>query len=167
MNISMIVATDAAGGIGKGGVIPWDLPDDMVHFRSTTMGKPVIMGSATYKSIGRPLRGRRNIVLSSMANGNDGVEYAGTVDEAIRLAGDSAEVMVIGGESVYSQFSGLANKIYHTKIHANFDCDRFFSVKSWLFGCERFLTSYKGTKKDKASGIEFSNFVLERLHAEE
>src|SRR5580658_8959098 len=99
--ISLVVAVADNGVIGRGGTLPWHLPDDLKHFKAVTMGKPVLMGRRTFESIGHPLPGRRNLVLT---RGSDpavaGVEPVRTVEEACELAGD-AELCVIGGAKVY------------------------------------------------------------------
>ena len=127
MKISIIVAAATNNVIGRDGELPWRLPEDLKRFKQLTIGKPVIMGRLTYESIGKPLPDRRNIVLSARKGLNiDGCEVVHTPDAAIRLAGDTEEVMVIGGGGVYSQMLPMADRIYMTRIDATFDGDTFF-----------------------------------------
>jgi dihydrofolate reductase len=101
MLISLIVAMAENRVIGRGNQMPWHLPADLRHFKGVTLGKPVIMGRKTFESIGRPLPGRRNVVVSRNAEWSaDGVECAGSLDAALALVHDAAEVMVIGGGQI-------------------------------------------------------------------
>lgn len=129
MDISMIVAASTNNAIGRAGELPWHLPEDLKRFKAVTMGKPIIMGRLTYESIGRPLPGRQNIVLSSRAGyAPEGCHVAKTVDEALSVAADADEVMVIGGGHVYAAFLPRASRIYLTRVHANIDGDTFFPL---------------------------------------
>lgn len=128
--ISLIVAAADNGVIGRAGELPWRLADDLKRFRRITMGKPVIMGRRTWESIGRPLAGRDNIVITRR---EDYVAPGGTVvgsaEAAIAAAGGADEVMVIGGAEIYSLFLPHAERIYMTRVHAEPDGDvRFLSV---------------------------------------
>ena len=92
------------------------------------MGKPMIMGRTTWDSIGRALPGRHNIVLTRQAGFfADGCDIAASIDQALALAGDAGEVMIIGGARVYEQFLPLTNRIYLTRVHASVEGDTFFS----------------------------------------
>lgn len=113
------------GVIGNGNALPWDIPEDMAHFKRVTMGKPVIMGRKTFESIGRPLPGRRNIVMTR-GGSIDGCFVAGNMEEALTLAEGADEVMVIGGASIYEQFMPLTRRIYLTEIDRDFKGDAFF-----------------------------------------
>ena len=96
--LSIIVARARNGIIGRDNALPWHIPGELGHFKRTTMGKPIIMGRKTFESIGRPLPGRRNIVVTRNADwSHSGCERAASLDEAIALAGDAEEVFVIGG----------------------------------------------------------------------
>ena len=135
MRISFIVAMDLDGVIGQDGALPWRLPNDMKHFKRVTMGKPVIMGRKTHEAIGRPLPGRRNIVLTRddgyLA---EGCEVVHTVDEALRVAGDVEEVMVAGGASVYHELMDRCDRIYRTTVEDRFTGDVYFpdfDPKEW------------------------------------
>ncbi|GAA3412679.1 dihydrofolate reductase [Paenibacillus hodogayensis] len=124
--VSMIVAMDRNRLIGADNRLPWRLPADMAFFKQTTMGHPVLMGRKTYESIGKPLPGRLNIVLTRDPNFSaEGCEIARTVDEALRIAGDR-ELFVIGGAQVYELFAPIAMKLYVTQVEGDFAGDTHF-----------------------------------------
>jgi len=115
--LTIVVATDENNCIGKNGVVPWNCPADMKHFRATTLNHAIIMGRLTYVSIGRPLPKRRNIVITRDQWSLDGVELAPSLLGAIELARTTdAEPMVIGGGQVYAQALPLATKVIVTRI---------------------------------------------------
>ncbi len=125
-SLSLIVATDRNHGIGINNTLPWRLPEDLAFFKRTTSGHPIIMGRKTFDSIGRPLPNRRNIVVTRNAQWRyEGVQAAGSLDEAVQLAGDG-EVFVIGGAQIYVDALPLADKLIVTEIDADYDCDAFF-----------------------------------------
>ena len=124
--VSMIVAMARGRVIGKDNKLPWRLPADLAFFKKTTMGRPVIMGRKTYESIGRPLPGRRNIVVTRDAGfAAEGCEAAHSPEEALRMAGEG-ETFVIGGSEIYARFMPLADKLYVTAIDESFDGDATF-----------------------------------------
>ena len=119
MRISIIVATDLGGVIGKDGDLPWRLPADLAHFKRVTMGKPILMGRKTWESIGRPLPGRTNIVLTRNPDFQaEGVRVVHDVDEARRLAETEGaeELMIIGGAEIYAMFLPHADRLYLTRV---------------------------------------------------
>lgn len=128
--ISLILAVSENGVIGdstKPHGIPWDLPDDMKHFREVTRGKTVIMGSKTFELIGRPLPKRRNIVISrNLKYQAEGCEVAHSPEEALEMAKNDGEVMIIGGSKVYEAFLPFADRIYLTQVHTNITGDASF-----------------------------------------
>lgn len=124
--ISLIVAMDEDRVIGREGGMPWHLPADLKHFKQTTTGKPVIMGRRTFESIGKPLPERRNIVLSRGGFRAEGVETAGSLDEALELTRDEGEVMIIGGADVFELALPKADRLYLTRIHGHFEGDTHF-----------------------------------------
>lgn len=127
MKISIVVAASANNVIGVDGDLPWRLPEDLKKFKSITMGKPMIMGRATYDSIGRALPGRKSIVLTRQPDfAAAGCHIATSVEAALQLAGDAGEVMVIGGGKVYEQFLAMANRVYLTRVDAVVDGDTVF-----------------------------------------
>jgi len=122
--ITLIVARARNGVIGRDGKLPWRLPEDLAFFKRTTMGQPIVMGRRTWESIGRPLPGRRNIVVSRRAGFlADGVETAPSLDEALRLCADSEEVFVIGGAQLYAEALPRAGRLIVTEIDADFEGD--------------------------------------------
>ena len=124
--ITLIVATDNAGGIGIGNRLPWSIPQDMAHFKRTTTGHPIVMGRKTFESIGRPLPNRCNIVISRNPDWrHDGVEVATSLQQAFEMV-ETAEVFVIGGAEIYRMALPLADKLIVTEIAQRFDCDVFF-----------------------------------------
>ena len=111
MNVALIVAMAENGVIGRNNKLPWHLPEDLRYFKQTTMGKPIIMGRKTYESIGKPLPGRTNIVISRQQTYAlpDGAKHVRSLEQAIELADSIAfidgaeEVMVIGGSQIYKE----------------------------------------------------------------
>ena len=125
-NISLIVAVDEEGGMGFNNRLPWHLPADLAHFKKVTLGKPVIMGRKTYESIGRPLPGRLNIVLSRKSSAIPCVTVVSSLEEALLLTQDVPEVMVIGGAEIFKLALLQATKIYLTQVYHVFKADVFF-----------------------------------------
>ncbi|WP_429071376.1 type 3 dihydrofolate reductase [Aeromonas dhakensis] len=128
MMISMIAAMAHDRVIGKDNQMPWHLPADLAHFKRVTLGKPVLMGRKTFESIGRPLPGRRNLVISRNPDYRaDGVEVIDSVDAALALLGnDVAELMVIGGGHLYGQLLPRADRLYLTRIDLAVEGDTRF-----------------------------------------
>ena len=127
MIISIIVAMDKNRLIGQGNRLPWKLPADMKHFRRLTLGKPVLMGRKTFESIGKPLAKRTNIIVTHNRNYQaDGCIVTHSIDEALVVARDHEEVMVIGGASIYKLFLPRADRLYLTQIHESFVGDVYF-----------------------------------------
>lgn len=125
--VSLIVAAAANDVIGVDNRLPWRLPEDLRRFRDITMGKPIVMGRRTHESIGRPLPGRRNIVLSRRPGyAAEGCEGADGLDAALALTGDAEEVLVIGGAALYREALPLAGRIYLTRLHRAFAGDTRF-----------------------------------------
>lgn len=127
MIISMIAAMANNRVIGKDNQMPWHLPADLKHFKRLTLGKPVVMGRKTFESIGKPLPGRRNVVISRTAPlDNRGAEWVTSLAQAFELLAGQAEVVVIGGAEIYKQCLPLAQILYLTKIDLNVSGDAFF-----------------------------------------
>lgn len=125
--LSMIVAHANNRVIGKDNDMPWHLPADLAYFKKTTLGKPVVMGRKTYESIGRPLPGRLNIVISRDENYlAEGITTVTSVEQALLQAGDVEEVMVIGGGAIYQHCLAAADRLYITHIDAEIDGDTQF-----------------------------------------
>lgn len=127
MIISMIAAMAQDRVIGKDNQMPWHLPADFAWFKRCTMGKPVVMGRKTYQSIGRPLPGRTNIVISRDSSLSiEGVTVVASIEQALAAAGDVEEVMIIGGGSIYQRCLAQADKLYLTFINAKVEGDTQF-----------------------------------------
>jgi dihydrofolate reductase len=125
--ISIIVAEGLNHAIGKNNQLLWHLPADLQHFKKTTLGKTLIMGRATFDSIGRPLPGRRTIVVTRNPNWQlEGVEIASSIDAAIDLCRHDEEIIIAGGAEIYQQTMERAKRIYRTLIELEPEADRFF-----------------------------------------
>jgi dihydrofolate reductase len=130
MRVTLVVAIAENGVIGKDGGLPWRIPGELARFKALTMGHPVIMGRKTYQSIGRPLPGRTNIVVTRNRDLTfDGARVAGGLDEALAVASTaegSDEVMVIGGAEIYALALPAAGRLVLTEVHAEIDGDTRF-----------------------------------------
>lgn len=127
MKISIITAMDENRLIGKANGLPWHLPADLQFFKKVTLGKPIVMGRKTFESIGRPLPGRQNIVVSRNPDYiAEGCDVVASLDAAIEAAGDAEELMIIGGANLYQQTLAEADTLYLTKVHGAFDGDAWF-----------------------------------------
>ena len=105
MNLSIIVAKSMNNVIGVDGDLPWHIPEDLKNFKAITMGKPLLMGRATYESIGRPLPGRRNIIITRQTDYQvDGADVFLSPESALATIDDTEEVMIIGGGEIYEAF---------------------------------------------------------------
>jgi dihydrofolate reductase len=114
-----VLAMAGNGVIGRDNALPWRLPADLRHFKALTLGKPVLMGRRTFESLGRPLPGRENIVMTRDPGWSaDGVTVVASIEEAMAAAGDAPELMVIGGAEVYRQCWPRLSRIELTRVHA-------------------------------------------------
>jgi dihydrofolate reductase len=124
----LIVAVADNGVIGRDNALPWHLPEDLKRFKRLTMGKPIVMGRKTFESIGKPLPGRTNIVLTRDANYQfPGVVVVHGADAALRAADDAAEIMVIGGADLFRLFLPRAARVQLTRVHADVAGDVLWS----------------------------------------
>lgn len=122
-----MVAASRNGVIGVDGELPWHLPDDFAWFKQITMGKPIVMGRRTWESIGRPLPGRRNVVISRNPGYDaEGADVVGSPDQALELLASVDEVMVIGGGEIYRLFLERASRVYLTRVNVELDGDTLF-----------------------------------------
>ncbi|MBL4774764.1 MAG: type 3 dihydrofolate reductase [Mariprofundus sp.] len=127
MKLSLIWAMDRNGLIGRDNALPWKLPADMAWFKKNTMGKPILMGRKTYESIGRPLPGRKNLILTRQADLNiDGCIVVHSLEEAQAAVPDADEIMVMGGSEIYTLLLAQADRLYITNIDAEFEGDAWF-----------------------------------------
>lgn len=129
----LVVAMASNRVIGRDGGMPWHIPADLRHFRAVTMGKPIVMGRKTFQSIGRPLPGRSNIVVTrDQGFSVPGVTVFGNVDDALQAAESTArrdgvdEIMIIGGGEIYARLLPAASRIYLTEVHEAPDGDVVF-----------------------------------------
>lgn len=133
MSIALVVAMAENGVIGREGGLPWRLSTDLKRFKALTMGKPVIMGRKTWESLGRPLPGRRNIVITRNAGYTaGGAEVASSLQAALALASDEANI--IGGGEIYRQAMEMADRLHVTHVLAEIDGDTYFppiEPESW------------------------------------
>ncbi len=168
MLISLIVAVAENGVIGRGGALPWRLSSDLKTFRRLTMGKPIIMGRKTFQSLGKPLDGRDNIVLSSDPSFEPkGVSVVDSLAGALTLARILAatrgadEIMIIGGADVFREALALADRIYWTEVKAAPEGDVYFpapDMSEWSEVSREDLP--RGPKDDHDAILK----VLERAH---
>jgi dihydrofolate reductase len=122
--ITLVVAVADNGVIGRDNGLPWHLPDDLKRFKRLTLGKPVVMGRKTYQSIGKPLPGRLNLVVTRDPNYRaEGVTVVGDPDAAVRAAGDAPEIMIIGGAELFRVFLPRAQRIHLTRVHGEVEGD--------------------------------------------
>lgn len=160
MIVTIVVAVAENGVIGKDNALLWRLPDDLKHFKAVTMGKPVIMGRKTFDSIGRPLPGRTNIVISRQTGLLiEGCVVVDSLDAAFAAAGDAPEVAVIGGADIYRQALPRVQAVYLTEVHASFDGDVTFAPLSrdeWL------ETSREPHAADERHAYAFTFVTLQR-----
>lgn len=135
MIISIIAALADNMVIGNKNSLPWKLSADMEYFKKTTLGKPIIMGAKTFESIGMALPNRKNIILSHDKNYRaKGCVVVTSIEQALEEVGEDEEVMIAGGASVYKQFLPLANRLYLTFIHYDFEGDAYFpefDINQW------------------------------------
>jgi len=163
MIISLVVAAANNNAIGKDNQLLWHLPNDMRHFKNVTWGLPVIMGRKTFESLGKPLAGRKNIVLTKQNGWNaEGTIAVKSLDNALFLAKemDVKEVMVIGGGEIYRMAFEKANRIYLTRVDASPEGDTFFPTlnpRRWR------LTSQKNYEADEKNAYAHSIQVWDAL----
>jgi len=167
MRISMIVAAGSNAAIGKENKMLWHIPEDFKYFKATTMGKPMIMGRKTFDSIGRPLPGRLNIVVTrDPAWQADGVMVCHDLDSALSAAFAEAkdknadEVMIAGGAQIYQLMMERADRIYYTEVHRAYDHDAAFPAVDKGIWQEVSREDHKG---DGAGKPDYSFVVFDRI----
>jgi dihydrofolate reductase len=134
MRISIIAAVAENCIIGRGGKLPWHLSDDLRRFKRLTMGHTIVMGRRTWESIGRPLPGRRTVVVSRQPQYRiEGIEVAASLDEALRIAdaADDDEVFIVGGAELYREALSRADRFHLTRVHAAVTGDANFPDVDW------------------------------------
>ena len=166
MKRSMIVAMAENRAIGINNKLPWYLPNDLKYFKQVTMGKPILMGRKTFESIGKPLPGRTNIVMTRNENWSaEGVKVVHSLDQAFDM-GESvceidgqSEVMIIGGDQIYQMSLPEIDRIYLTKVHAELKGDAFFPEVDWREWKELAREDFKA---EGPNPYDYSFIVLER-----
>ncbi len=160
--ISIISALAKNRAIGKKNDLPWHLPADLKHFKETTIGKTIVMGLNTFKSIGsKPLPNRKNIVLSGdmTVQVPEGVILVNSLERVLEMTKDEKEVMICGGAMVYQQFLPLADRMYLTYIDHDFEGDIFFpefNMNDWQ------QISRENHQPDEKNLYPYSFVILER-----
>jgi dihydrofolate reductase len=154
MILSLLLAADENNVIGKDNQLPWHLPNDLKYFKNQTWAMPILMGRKTFESIGKPLQGRKSIVITRSTEWKyEGVEIVHSVEEAIEKAKEFGvkEIFVIGGAEIFQTAFEQANRIYLTRIHHHFGGDAYFpevSDKDWNLVQSRFCAADEKNKYD-------------------
>ena len=158
--VNLIAALGRNGVIGIDNRLPWRLPDDLKHFKALTLGHAVLMGRKTFESLGRPLPGRRNIVITRNAHYRPaGAEAAGSIEQALALCQDAAEVFFIGGADIYRQVLSLAERLHLTEVDASPAGDARFPA----FDRSRWRELVREARRDEASGLSYAFVTYERV----
>lgn len=161
MLVSQIVAMDEQGVIGKDNGLPWRLSADLKNFKSVTMGKPVAMGRKTYESIGKPLPGRENIIISRDEQFRvDGCTVLHSLDALYEHCRHTSEVVIIGGAELYRQTLQKVRRIYLTEVHTKVEGDTFFPNFERQQWKERERQEFSADDKNE---YDFSFTILEKL----
>jgi len=158
--ISFIWGQDRNRLIGRNNALPWRLPADMAWFKKSTMGKPILMGRKTYESIGRPLPGRTNLILSRQTDLQmDGCIVVHSLDEAKAAVPQADEIMVMGGAEIYALLLDQAERLYITEIDAEFEGDAWFPEFDRSQWKETFYASHQ---PDEKNVYPYTFTILER-----
>lgn len=165
MILSLLVAADENNVIGKDNKLLWHLPNDLKYFKNQTWGMPVLMGRKTFESIGKPLSGRRSIVITRNKNwAYENVEVVHSIKEAIEKAQSFGvkQIFVIGGAKIFKASFSHANRIYLTRIHYSFDGDAYFPemiTADWKLVQNRFCKADKKNLYDHTFQVWERNFI--------
>lgn len=161
MLLTAVVAATENNVIGRDNGMPWHLPADLQHFKAVTLGKPVLMGRRTFAAIGRPLPGRRNLVLSrDLGFVAAGVETFSTLEQALAAAGDVDELMIIGGQTVYELALPHVQRVHLTRLHMQVEGDAHFPdlpPEQW-----REVSRSARRPADERNACDMTFLVLER-----
>lgn len=161
MLLTAVVAATENNVIGRDNGMPWHLPADLQHFKAVTVGKPVLMGRRTFEAIGRPLPGRRNLMLSRDRDFTAaGVETFSDLDAALAAAGDVAELMIIGGQAVYELALPRVQRVHLTRLHMQLEGDAHFPdlpPEQW-----REVSRSARRPADERNACDMTFLVLER-----
>jgi dihydrofolate reductase len=157
-HLTLVVAIDANNGIGIDNKLPWHLPEDLAHFKRVTLGRPIVMGRKTFESIGRPLPGRRNIVVTrNAAWSHPGVETALSLGAAVALLGEE-HASVIGGAQIFNEAVAIADAMIVTHIAHVYDCDTFFPA------IDPALWQESAREAHHAGGVDYAFVTYTRKH---
>tara|TARA_R110002110_G_scaffold205066_7_gene416921 strand:- start:44413 stop:44919 length:507 start_codon:yes stop_codon:yes gene_type:complete len=166
VQLAIMVAVADNGVIGRDNALPWHLPEDLRYFKRVTMGKPIIMGRKTFESIGRPLPGRSNIVVTRNPHyQREGVMVVASLDAALQLAARIAaqdgvtEMVCIGGAEIYAAALPLAQRLYLTQVHADVDGDAFLPDIDWQLWQQSSRDSYTASP---GNPFDYSFVTFER-----
>lgn len=152
MRVVIVAAVARNGVIGVDGRLPWRIPEDLSRFKDLTMGNALVMGRATFESIGRPLPGRSNIVLTRRAGwSHDGVETATSLDEALEIAERrNQDAFIAGGAEVYRAALGRADRMELTEVDAQPEGDTLFPAVDW--------SRWREVSRDARNGFAFVGY---------
>lgn len=157
--LTLIVARARNGVIGRDNALPWRLPEDLQHFKRTTLGAPIIMGRKTWDSIGRPLPGRRNIVVSRNRDLQlEGAEVVGSLEDAQRLCVGVEQVFLIGGAQLYVEALPSADRLIVTEIDADVAGDAYFPA----IDRSKWVEVSRETHHSAANGFDYAFVTYER-----
>ncbi|MEN8803292.1 MAG: type 3 dihydrofolate reductase [Thiogranum sp.] len=160
MRIALIVAMAENRVIGRNNQLPWRIPADLRHFKTLTMGKPIIMGRKTHESIGRPLPGRHNIVISADSLFQaEGCQVVHSIEQALDAAGNCEEAMIIGGANLYRQTFKNAERLYLTLVKAEPEGDTWFPEIEWQQWREIERDPHKA---DESNEYDYDFVILDR-----
>lgn len=161
MRISLLVAMAENRVIGRDNELPWRLSDDLKHFKALTMGKPIVMGRKTWESIGRPLPGRDNIVVTRDTSYRaEGAVVVNSIEQALEAAGNCEEVMVIGGEEIFRETLERAQRLYLTLVKGEVEGDTWFPSIDAQQWCEVERESHQA---DERNEYDFDFVVMDRV----
>lgn len=160
MKLSIIVAMDKNRVIGRNEDLPWRLSADLQKFKKVTMGKPIVMGRKTHESIGRPLPGRENIILTrDHGYSSEGCTVLNSIDAILEHCRDEEEIMITGGAEIYRMLMDRVHRIYLTEVHAEVEGDTYFptiNMDEWE------LMEREDYQADEKNEYDFSFLVLDR-----
>jgi dihydrofolate reductase len=157
--LTLVVARARNGTIGRNNTLPWRLPEDLAHFKRTTLGAPIIMGRKTWDSIGRPLPGRRNIVVSrNPALKLEGAEVVGSLEAAQLLCIGAEQVFLIGGAQLYAEALPSADRLVVTEIDADVEGDAFFPT----IDRTQWIETSREIHHSEANGFDYAFVTYDR-----
>jgi len=169
MKLSLIAAMDTNRVIGIDNTLPWHLPADLKHFKSVTMGKPILMGRKTYESIGKPLPGRENIVLSRQTKFSaEGCIVVRSLEAALAYADDelnAEELMVIGGAQLYETMLAVADRLYLTQVDTSDTRQGQLAYFPEINRCEWTEIDWQENTADEKNSYNYNFLTLDRIAA--